>query len=182
MVKELDFPLIVSSIKIARVVVIPTDTVYGLACSAIDKDAVRQLYEIKGRVGKPGTLIAANVRQLIGMGFEADEVARASAFWPGPVSVILSAPPQLSYLHMGMESLAVRIPEPEWLQNLLLQTGPLATTSANLPGEPTLHKLENIKKVFGAKVALYVDGGDLRGAKASQIIRIYKDGSIEQLR
>lgn len=164
------------------VLVLPTDTVYGLVCSAIDKDAVKLLYEVKGRVGKPGTIIAGNIQQLLAMGFDTDEVATASKYWPGPVSVILSAPPNLSYLHMGLESLAVRLPEPEWLQELLTSTGPLATTSANLPGQPIASTVSEAKELFGNKVALYIDGGDLSNAEASRIVRISKDGVIEQVR
>jgi tRNA threonylcarbamoyl adenosine modification protein (Sua5/YciO/YrdC/YwlC family) len=182
MVNDQDIPLIVTTLKLGRVIILPTDTVYGLACSALDEDAVKQLYEVKGRVGKPGTIIAANIQQLLAMGFDTDEVATASNYWPGSVSVILSAPPRLAYLHMGLESLAVRLPEPKLLQELLARTGPLATTSANLPGQPTVSTVSEAKELFGDKVSLYIDGGDLSNAKASQILRFGDNGVVEQLR
>ena len=182
MVNEQDVPLIVSTLKLGRIVLLPTDTVYGLVCSALDKDAVKQLFEVKGRVGKPGTIIAGNSKQLLAMGFDADQVATASKYWPGPVSVILPAPPHLAYLHMGLESLAVRIPEPQWLQELLVRSGPLATTSANLPGEPTIGAVKEAKELFGDEVALYIDGGDLSNARASQILRIGDNDVVEQIR
>ncbi len=182
MVNKQDISLLASSIESGRIVVLPTDTVYGLACSALNAEVVKRLYEVKGREGKPGTIIAGSIQQLIAMGFDANELGRASAYWHGPVSVVLSAPPQLHYLHMGKKSLAVRIPEPAWLQELLAQTGPLATTSANLPGEPTVSTITDAKKLFGDDVAVYIDGGDLGNALPSQILRLLPDGAVERLR
>src|SRR6056297_2398867 len=89
----------------------PTDTVYGLVASAQSPAAVKRLYEVKGREeGKPGTLIAASVEQLAELGFDKSDLEKANAYWPGPVSIVLPAPDSLAYLHMGLESLAVRIP------------------------------------------------------------------------
>jgi len=164
------------------VVVTPTDTVYGLVCSTLNTSAVMKMYEIKQRDGKPGTIVAGSVQQLIEMGFDKEEIELASQFWPGPVSVILDAPDSLEYLHMGRKSLAVRIPDLEWLNELLMSTGPLATTSANFPGEPTVTTIEEAKKLFGDKVDLYVDGDEITSAKPSKIVRILPSGDIETIR
>jgi len=135
-----------------KVVAITTDTVYGLACSAKNADAVKRMYRLKQREGKPGTIIAASIKQLFDLGFDSKEVNYANnLFWPAPVSVILDAPDKLEYLHMGKKSLAVRIPEPQWLCNLLEIIGPLATTSANLPGEPTASTTAEAKLILGKK-------------------------------
>jgi L-threonylcarbamoyladenylate synthase len=138
-----------------------TDTVYGLVCLASSPEAVKRLYEVKGREGKPGTIIAASVAQLVGLGFDADDLAKAQIHWPGPISIVLPAPEKLLYLHMGLESLAVRIPADIELRSLLEQTGPLATTSANRPGEPVVTNIESAKAIFGDKVALYINGGEI---------------------
>ncbi len=164
------------------VVVMPTDTVYGLVCLASSHDAVKNMYEVKQRDGKPGTIIAGSVDQLIQMGFEEKQVNKAKQFWPGPVSVILDTPHSLEYLHMGKKSLAVRIPALEWLNEILLKTGPLATTSANFPDEPTVDTIEEAKILFGDRVDYYLDGGDLSGAKPSSIIGFSKTGEIIKLR
>jgi len=139
----------------------PTDTVYGLVVSAKSPAAVKKLYETKGRIGKPGTIIAASVEQLIELGFSERDLNLASKYWPGPVSIVLPAPKSLEYLHMGLNSLAVRIPNKEELQELLKRTGPLATTSANRPGEPTIEKIEDAESIFGNVVDIYIDGGDI---------------------
>lgn len=148
-------------IEKGSVVCLPTDTVYGLVCLASSPEAVRLLYEVKGRQGKPGTIIAANTEQLEELGFDGEDLQKASQYWPGPVSVVLSAPRQLAYLHMGLKSLAVRIPANDELIELLKKVGPLTTTSANRPGEPTVHSIKEAKDIFGNKVALYVDGGTI---------------------
>lgn len=170
------------TLKKGQIVVMPTDTVYGLVSLAESPDAVRKMYEVKQRDGKPGTIIAGSLQQLIDMGFEAQQVEKAKQYWPGAVSVVLDAPDSLEYLHMGKKSLAVRIPALDWLNNILMVTGPLATTSANLPGEPTVTAIQEAKSIFGDKVALYVDGGEISGVKPSKIVRIIDEGQIEILR
>jgi L-threonylcarbamoyladenylate synthase len=179
---QLDKSAIAQKLLSGAVIVLPTDTVYGLVCSAHIPEAVSRMYEIKKRDGKPGTIIAGSVEQLITLGFAGRDVERAAQFWPDAVSVVMLAGEKLSYLHMGLDSLAVRIPKPEWLRELLIQTGPLATTSANFPGDPTVTHVEQAKELFGEQVDLYVDGGDLSGAQPSSIIRLVSDGTYEKLR
>lgn len=176
-----NIPLFISILLSDNVVVMPTDTVYGLACSALSPLAVKRMYEIKKREKKPGTIIAANKQQLLDLGFEKSDIDRALQFWPGPVSVVLSAGDKLNYLHMGLNSLAVRIPEPEWLQDILIDTGPLATTSANFPGEPTITSIDEARRLFGDLVG-YIDGGVISNSQPSSIIRLLPNGDIEKLR
>lgn len=180
--KNIEASKIVELLRENKILVLPTDTVYGLACSVDDPEAVRKMYDVKQRDGKPGTIIAGSIEQLISMGFDVDQLNRAKEFWPGAVSVILDAPEQLDYLHLGMKSLAVRIPALDWLRELVETTGPLATTSANLAGEPTVVNIEQAKLIFGDKVDLYVDGGEISGVKPSKIVRINDSGKIEVLR
>lgn len=173
---------IINTLKSGGVAVMPTDTVYGLVCLASDRGAVKRMYEIKERVGKPGTIIASSAEQLLEMGFLETEVETASKFWPGPVSVILNVGDNLDYLHMGKKSLAVRVTDVDWLQKLLSQTGSLATTSANLPGEPTVTSVEQARSIFGDKVELYIDGGKITNGKPSKIVRILPSGETETIR
>lgn len=177
-----DFTELVDALLNGGVVVMPTDTVYGLVCSALNLSAVKRMYEIKQRSGKPGTIIAGSLQQLLNMRFNNTEINTASQFWPGTVSVILRASDNLDYLHMGKESLAVRIPDIEWLRALLIQAGPLATTSANLPGEPTVTSAEQARNIFDDKVELYIDGGKITNGKPSKIVRILPSGETETIR
>ncbi|HWT55881.1 MAG TPA: L-threonylcarbamoyladenylate synthase [Candidatus Microsaccharimonas sp.] len=162
--------------------VIPTDTVYGLAACATDRTAVQRLYDLKSREGKPGTLIAADTDQLVALGLKARYLKAVEQFWPGAVSVIIPcSDPALQYLHQGKYSLAVRIPDQPELLKLLEKTGPLVTSSANQPGNPTANSIQEARMCFGKTVDFYVDGGDLSGHKASTVIRVVDD-AIEVLR
>lgn len=161
---------------------IPTDTVYGIVARAIDETAVARLYELKKRDDKPGTLIAASIEQLEELGLKHRYLKAVEQFWPDAVSVVIpAADPKLAYLHKGKMSLAVRIPKDKELQKLLKQTGPLATSSANHPGEPTANTIKQAKDYFGDKVDFYVDGGNLSKQEPSTIIRIIDD-AVEVLR
>lgn len=162
--------------------VIPTDTVYGVVARAEDQQAVNRLYELKHRESKPGTLIAANIEQLEALGLKRRYLTAVEQYWPGPVSVIIPCvDPKLAYLHQGKMSLAVRIPSDQSLQGLLLKTGPLLTSSANLPGIEPANTMAEANKYFGAKVDFYIDGGNLSDQKPSTIIRVIDD-AVEVVR
>jgi L-threonylcarbamoyladenylate synthase len=162
--------------------VIPTDTVYGVAARAADKAAVERLYNLKKRERKPGTLIAASIEQLEALGLKHRYLKAMEQYWPGPISVIIPCgDPALAYLHQGVMSLAVRIPDDSKLHDLLEQTGPLVTSSANNPGEPTANNVNEARDYFHDDVDFYVDGGDLSNHEPSTIIRIIDD-AIEVIR
>src|SRR5262249_701078 len=135
--------------------VIPTDTVYGLVARAADKAAVERLYKLKSREHKPGTIIAASIEQLVDLGIKRRYLKAVEQFWPGAVSVIIPCGPELEYLHQGLQSLAVRIPGDESVHDLLAQTGPLVTSSANQPGEPSANTIAEARQYFGDQVDFY---------------------------
>lgn len=162
--------------------VIPTDTVYGLAARAEDQAAVGRLYELKKRDQKPGTIIAASIEDLEKLGLKHRYLKAVEQYWPGAVSVVIpAANPELKYLHQGKMTLAVRIPKDKKLQDLLKQTGPLVTSSANQPGESPAATVQQAKAYFGDQVDFYDDGGNLTGREPSTIIRIIDD-AVEVLR
>lgn len=163
------------------VAVIPTDTVYGLAASAASQPAAARLYSLKKRQGKPGTVIASSIEQLADLGIKRRYLRAVEHLWPGAISVVVPTGQNLGYLDMGKGSLAVRIIADQKLARLLDQTGPLLTSSANLPGKPPANSVGEAKKYFSSAVDLYVDGGDLSANKPSTIIRIVDD-AIEILR
>lgn len=161
--------------------VMPTDTVYGLVTRAADREAVARFYALKKRDLKPGTVIGASVAQLIELGVSEQHLRRVEQWWPNPLSVICAASPELAYLHLGLGSLAVRIPDNVQLRRLLEATGPLVTTSANRPGEPEAANLIEAQEYFQDDVDFYVDGGDLSGHAASTIVRV-TDNGLEVIR
>lgn len=161
--------------------VIPTDTLYGIVARAADEQAVERMYRLKHREHKPGTLIAANEDQLLELGLSADYLKIVTKYWPGAVSVIIPCGPELSYLHQEKFGLAVRIPNDPIVCEFLEKTGPLITSSANLPGEPTANGVDEAHDYFGDQADFYVDGGNRTDFQPSTLIRINGDG-LELLR
>jgi tRNA threonylcarbamoyl adenosine modification protein (Sua5/YciO/YrdC/YwlC family) len=178
---DLNDPALIDIIEKGGVGVLLTDTVYGIVGSALNRPTALRVIDAKGRKYKPGTLVAASVEQLIDLGIKADGVHSAQRFWPGAVSVVLPTEPGLEHLHLGKDSLVVRIPDKPELLNLLERVGPLLTTSANRPDEPTVTSIEEAQEIFGNSLNFYVDGGPLSTPLASTIIKI-ENGIIEILR
>lgn len=179
--QSLSDPRAARILKEGAVGVIPTDTVYGLVCCASSKSAVERLFNLKKREHKPGTILAASLQQLVELGIRTRYLKAVEYFWPNPISVVIPCGDDLVYLHQGKHSLAVRIPADADLCDLLKQTGPLMTTSANHPTEPTAHTMNQAQKYFGDSIDFYVDGGDLSGRPPSTIIRVVDD-AIEVIR
>lgn len=164
-----------------KIGVIPTDTVYGVVCCAANKSAVARLYELKNRTDKPGTIIASSTEQLVELGIPARYLKPLEQYWPGPISIVVPTAPGLSFLDLGKFALAVRVSDDSTLNMLINAVGPLLSTSANLPGEPTAGSMQSAQDIFGDSVDFYVDGGDLSDRQPSTIIRIVDD-AVEVLR
>lgn len=163
--------------------VIPTDTVYGIVARLDNPQAIAKIYHIKNReVDKPVGTILINDPLQVEHFVDSRSLLSAQTYWPGPVSVILDVPGNLHYAHRGYDSLPFRIPDHSPLQNLLKSTGPLATTSANMAQTKPADTIEEAMGYFRDNVDFYVNGGDLSGARASRIIRINDDGTIEDIR
>jgi L-threonylcarbamoyladenylate synthase len=153
------------------VVLLPTDTIYGLHTLANDEDAVARLVSIKRRdVDKPFVVLGASLEQLQGLGARFNDRAHAalSELWPGPITAIvpLAAPIAAS---RGASSLGVRVPALDWLQELLRRTGPLASTSANRSGEPPLITPAELSRDLQPVIDAIVDAGPREG-KPSTIV------------
>lgn len=170
---------LITLIKNGAVGVLPTDTVYGLVAAIRHPEAVTKLYATKPRELAPGTIIAASIEDLASVGFRLDQLKQVEHFWPASLSVILDASDIDSDVKQARVDLPVRIPDSLELTQLLQQTGPLMTTSANAPKQPTSTSVKMAETYFGDSVDYYVDGGDLSNRPPSTIIGIKPDSSIE---
>ncbi len=179
--RSIDDPAIIAHIRNGAVGVLPTDTVYGLVASATNPAAVKRLYALKHRERKPGTTIAATVQQLANLGLPSADLAQATPLWPAAISVIFTLGHQFEYLHQGVGSAPFRVVSDPKMRELLEMTGPLLTSSANLPGEPEPPTIQEAQAYFDDQVDFYVDGGNLAGRPASTIVR-FGDSGIEVLR
>lgn len=168
----------VDFINSGGIAVIPTDTVYGVVCKAGNEKAVQQLYGLKSREEKPGTVIASSIDQLVGLGIKRRYLKAVEQYWPGPVSIEI--PHSIDYLSQSTGRQAFRIVKDSNLRKILEETGPLLTSSANMPGEPTSTDIIQAQKYFGDRVGFYLDGGKL-AATPSTLIRIIDD-AVEVIR
>lgn len=171
---------VIDDIQAGKVGVIPTDTLYGVVAKASDQQAVETLYKVKSRENKPGTLIAANIDQLVELGLKRRYLTAIEQYWPGAISVVVPTGPILEYLHQGKYSLAVRIPDDSKLREFLAETGLLLTSSANQPGKEPAKNITEAKEYFGDTVDFYVDGSKLNN-EPSTVIRVVDD-AVEVLR
>lgn len=140
---------LISRINSGQVGVMATDTVYGIVASVKFPEKIEYTYEITGRPKhKPYIVLVSDFSQLDDLGIELSLPQKKSLkdVWPGAVSVILdSDSSEVQHIHRGKYSIAVRLPNSDWLKNVINETGPIIATSANLSGQPTSDNLEKIK-------------------------------------
>jgi L-threonylcarbamoyladenylate synthase len=154
--------------------VVPTDTVYGLACDAFSHEGVTKLLAAKGRDRQaPPPVLIGNAAALEGLAQEIPQLARklAETFWPGALTMILKAQPSLTWdLGDTKGTVALRMPDHKIALALLQETGPLAVSSANLTGEPAAITCQQAEIALGSKVKVYLDGGASPKGEASTIV------------
>lgn len=171
-------PELIDLLRNGAVGVMPTDTIYGIVARAQSQPATVRMYNLKPREKQPGTTISASIAQLENLGFPLSSLVIAQKYWPAALSVEMSATNIDSYLSVGQPVMAARIPDYPELIQLLEQTGPLMTTSANPPGLSASTTLQMAKNYFGDQMDFYVEGGDLSERPPSTIIGINPDMSI----
>lgn len=147
-----------------ELVVIPTDTVYGVAADAFSADAVQRLLDAKGRERtSPPPVLIPGIPTLDALAAEVPDAVRAlvAEFWPGGLTVILRAQPSLQWdLGETRGTVALRMPANRIALELLSETGPLAVSSANLSGMPSATTAQAAEEMLGDRVAVYLDGGE----------------------
>ncbi|MBK0330366.1 threonylcarbamoyl-AMP synthase [Brachybacterium sp. MASK1Z-5] len=155
-------------------IVLPTDTVYGIGADAFTPDAVQALLDAKdrGRDAPPPVLVG-DPAVLLGLAVDVPEYAErlTEAFWPGALTLILTAQPSLNWdLGETRGTVALRMPDDEVTLELLRRTGPLAVSSANRHGKPAALSIMDAATQLGDRVDVYLDGGPARLGTASTII------------
>jgi tRNA threonylcarbamoyl adenosine modification protein (Sua5/YciO/YrdC/YwlC family) len=184
-----------TAIRAGELVVLPTDTVYGLGADAFDPAAVRRLLDAKGR-GRdmpPPVLVgsAATLDALAGAlpGWARDLVEH---YWPGPLTVVVREQSSLQWdLGEARGTVAVRMPDDPVALELLGRTGPLAVSSANLTGRPAATDADQAAEMLADKVAVILDAGPTLDDRPSTIVdctagqpRVLRVGAVpvEELR
>ena len=165
-----------TAVRSGRLVVLPTDTVYGIGADAFDPAAVRRLLRAKGRGREkpPPVLIAARTT-LDALATNVPAYARdmVADLWPGPLTLVCRQQPSLTWdLGDNRSTVAIRMPDSAVARRLVEATGPLAVSSANRTDQPAATVVEEAQEMLGESVAVYLDGGPSSGSLASTILDI----------
>jgi L-threonylcarbamoyladenylate synthase len=157
-----------------QVVIIPTDTVYGIAADAFDKRAVQSLLDAKGRGREmPPPVLVSEAATLDALAVRVPDWARALVVecWPGPLTLVFHQQPSLQWdLGETRGTVAVRMPDHEVALDIIRRVGPLAVSSANKTGMPAATDAAQADEMLGEDVAMIVDDGEAPGGEASTII------------
>ncbi|QIG38203.1 threonylcarbamoyl-AMP synthase [Microbacterium sp. 4R-513] len=182
-----------------ELVVMPTDTVYGVAADAFSARAVQRLLDAKGRGRQsPPPVLVAGLTTLRALVAEVPAPVEklVEEFWPGGLTIVLPAQPSLSWdLGDTHGTVAVRMPAHRIALELLEETGPLAVSSANLTGRPAAVRVEDAQEMLAESIAVYLDDGQSQTGISSTIvdatslvggseprIRVLREGAITRAR
>ncbi len=164
------------AIRRGELVVLPTDTVYGLGADAFDADAVAELLSAKGRGREmPPPVLVATAPTLLALARDLAPWVQplVDAFWPGPLTLVCR---EQSSLHWDLGdtrgTVAVRQPDHPVALAILERTGPIAVSSANSTGSPAATDVAQAEAMLGDSVSVYVDAGPAPGSAASTILDV----------
>ena len=177
------------AVKAGRLVVLPTDTVYGIGCDAFSAPAVRNLLTAKERgPDMPVPVLVGSWSTIDGLVLGVPKSARdlIEAFWPGGLSLVLKHAPSLTWdLGASKGTVMLRMPLHPVALELLREVGPMAVSSANVSGRPPAASVAEAQEQLGEKVAAYLDGGPSGEPVASTVVdltgdepRVLREGAV----
>jgi tRNA threonylcarbamoyl adenosine modification protein (Sua5/YciO/YrdC/YwlC family) len=164
------------AVQRGQLVVMPTDTVYGVAADAFDPAAVKSLLQAKGRGREmPPPVLVSAATTIDALAVNVPDWARTlvETFWPGPLTLVCHQQSSLQWdLGDTRGTVAIRMPDHEIAREILERTGPLAVSSANTTGTPAATDADAAQRMLGEEVAVIVDAGASPGGEASTIIDV----------
>ncbi|MEV5320738.1 L-threonylcarbamoyladenylate synthase [Streptomyces sp. NPDC052687] len=168
-----------SAVRRGELVVLPTDTVYGIGADAFSKEAVGDLLEAKGRGrNMPTPVLIGSPNTLHGLVTDFSEQAweLVDAFWPGALTLVARHQPSLQWdLGDAHGTVAVRMPLHPVAIELLTEVGPMAVSSANLTGHPAPEDCDAAQAMLGDSVSVYLDGGPTPANVPSSIVDVTRE-------
>jgi L-threonylcarbamoyladenylate synthase len=177
------------AVRAGRLVVLPTDTVYGIGCDAFSSTAVRALLAAKRRgPDMPVPVLVGSWSTIDGLVLGVPKTAREliEAFWPGGLSLVLPHAPSLDWdLGSTKGTVMLRMPLHPVALELLRDVGPMAVSSANVSGSPPAASAGEAQAQLGDSVAVYLDGGPSGEPIASTVVdltgdepRVLREGAV----
>ncbi|MFE1289156.1 L-threonylcarbamoyladenylate synthase [Streptomyces sp. NPDC058751] len=165
-----------SAVRRGELVVLPTDTVYGIGADAFTSEAVADLLDAKGRGrNMPTPVLIGSPNTLHGLVTDFSEMAweLVDAFWPGALTLVARHQPSLQWdLGDTRGTVAIRMPLHPVAIELLTEVGPMAVSSANLTGHPAPEDCDAAQGMLGDSVSVYLDGGPTPGIVPSSIVDV----------
>lgn len=172
---------LVGTLQAGGVVILRTDTLYGILCRADDEQAVARVYALKHRdESKSPIVLIADQSQLYDMP-DVTALPALDMMWPGPYSIILPGMQAPKWITRENGSVAYRIPAHDDLRHLLKHTGPLIAPSANPEGAPPALTVQQAVDYFGDQIDMYVDSGEVADTRPSTLLR-FAGNKFERLR
>ncbi len=179
----------VRAVRRGKLVVLPTDTVYGVGCDAFRPEAVNALLAAKGRgPDMPVPVLIGSARTLSGISSQSSGVVKrlTDAFWPGGLTIVCRQQPSLAWnLGNTAGTVAVRMPLHPVAIEVLRETGPMAVSSANRTGQPPPRTGEQAREQLGEAVAVYLDSFPTEDDVPSTIVdvsgdtpRVLREGAV----
>ncbi len=154
-------------------VAFPTDTVYGVGALAFSPEAVARLYAVKGRAREkaiPVLLGSSDQMGLVAVDPSPEAARLAEHFWPGPLTIVLHRQASLPQAVSPTDTVGVRVPDHPVALALLTAAGPMAVTSANRSGRPSLGTAAQVLADLGGAIELILDGGRTPGGQPSTVV------------
>ena len=171
-------------LKRGKIIVLKTDTVYGIVTNAFDENACKKIYEIKGRpMYKPLSVLISDISMLkeIVDFISPAEQKLIDTFWPGPLTIKFKKKENVlpNIISAGDEYVRVRLLENGLAYHLIEATGiPIVAPSANLSGSPTGTNIKNIINELGEKVDYILDSGNVNNDTTSTIVEVNNEKAI----
>ncbi len=163
--------------KNGELIILPTDTVYGLAAKLYDKEALEKIYQLKGREqSKQIPILCAKIEDLDEIAIISDDAKKLMlAFWPGAITFVLSTT-QTFYEKTGEKTIAARIPNHKLALRLIETYGVLRATSLNKSGEPPMDDMNQIINIFGSDVHEIYEQNETPSHVSSTVIDVSGEG------
>ncbi len=185
-IDEEELENVIKTLDNGGVIIFPTDTVYGIGCNCFDERAIKKLFEIKNRARyKPINVLTDSFEKIkmVSSNINNTEKELIKTYMPGALTVILDKNEEVpDILTSGLPTIGVRIPNDKIALEILRRINyPLATTSANISGNPDGIKIDDFVNEFDGKVDIIIDGGTTKLQKSSTIVRVEND-CIELIR
>jgi L-threonylcarbamoyladenylate synthase len=175
---------IVSELKAGKLIVYPTETLYGLGVNAFDESAVKHVFVIKKRPFDMPLSVAVSDIEMIESVAVLDRTSRRliQNLMPGPITLIITKKPNVpDIVTSGSDEVGIRMPDHPLVSRIIKRAGPITSTSANLHSKPDPTTVGSMVKEFGDAVSTYIDCGKTKLGKHSTIVAVH-DGEIEIIR